>query len=344
MAQNRIRFGVIGTNKISDTIIEAGKRDSRFNLQAVYSRKQETADVFAQKHEIPHTFTSLDKMLSSDLIDAVYIASPNSLHAEQAIQCMRAGKHVLCEKPLASNVKEAHQMIATANKMQVCLMEAMKPTLTPNFLQIKDNLHRVGKLRHYSASYCQYSSRYNRFKAGEHVNAFDLSLSNGAVMDIGIYTIYPMVVLFGKPEKIQAEGALLSTGVDGMGSVNFLYPDGLTAHVSFSKISDSYLPSEIQGEKGTLLIDRINEIKRVEFIQGKYALSDDAAELLVEDISKDAVEGEYFYEIKEFIDLIVNAELESNINSHENSLITLEIIDEIRRQMGVVYPADRVFS
>lgn len=129
----KVRFGIVGTNFISDWVIAGARQDARFELTAVYSRKQETADAFAAKHGIPHTFISLEEMASSPLVDAVYIASPNFLHAEQSILCMQHGKHVLCEKPLASNAREARAMIATSEQYGVTLMEAMKPTLTPNF-------------------------------------------------------------------------------------------------------------------------------------------------------------------------------------------------------------------
>ncbi len=103
---NKIRFGVVGTNFITDWVIAGAREDERFELVAVYSRTQETADAFATKHQIPYTFTSLEEMAQSPLIDAVYIASPNFLHASQSILCMKHGKHVLCEKPFASNARE----------------------------------------------------------------------------------------------------------------------------------------------------------------------------------------------------------------------------------------------
>ena len=136
----KVRFGVIGTNFIVDKVLEAARLDHRFELTAIYSRTQERADEFAKKHNVPHTFTSLEDMLSSNLIDAVYIASPNSRHASQSILCMQHGKHVFCEKPFASNANEVKAMIAAAEKYNVTLMEAMKPTMTPNFSTIKDNL------------------------------------------------------------------------------------------------------------------------------------------------------------------------------------------------------------
>lgn len=335
----KVRFGIVGTNFISDWVIAGARQDARFEVTAVYSRKQETADAFAAKHGIPHTYTSLEEMASSPLIDAVYIASPNFLHAEQSILCMQHGKHVLCEKPLASNAREARAMIAASEQYGVTLMEAMKPTLTPNFRAVQANLKRVGTIRRYFSAYCQYSSRYDKFKEGVVLNAFRPELSNGAMMDIGVYTIYPMVVLFGKPKRIQASGILLSSGVDGQGAVNFSY-DGMNATVLYSKIANSSLPTEIEGEEGNIQLDRVNIISRVTFQPRVAAASGRGTVAEPEDISVAADRDEYYYEVAEFIDLVLAGKRESAVNSHTNSLLTVEIIDEVRRQLGVVYPAD----
>src|SRR5262245_54483913 len=109
-----IRFGVIGTNWITDEFIEAARTVEGFALTEVYSRTQEQADTFFAKHSIPFTFTNLADMAASGELDAVYIASPTSFHAEQAMLLMRGGKHVLVEKPAASNARELTQMIETA--------------------------------------------------------------------------------------------------------------------------------------------------------------------------------------------------------------------------------------
>lgn len=156
---NKIRFGVVGTNFITDWVIAGAKQDERFELAAVCSRTQERANEFAAKYDIPYTFTSLEEMAASPLIDAVYIATPNYLHAAQSILCMKHGKHVLCEKPMASNAYEVKQMIAASRQYSVTLMEAMKPTLTPNFQVLREALPKAGVIRRYFASYCQYSSR-----------------------------------------------------------------------------------------------------------------------------------------------------------------------------------------
>lgn len=337
---DKIRFGVVGTNFITDWVIAGARQDERFELVAVCSRKQETADAFAVKHQIPHSFTSLEEMAQSPLIDAVYIASPNFMHAEQSILCMKYGKHVLCEKPFASNAREAQEMVEASRKYKVTLMEAMKPTLTPNFRAVRDNLSRIGTIRRYFSSYCQYSSRYDKFKEGVVLNAFKPELSNGAMMDIGIYTVYPMVVLFGRPEKIEATGVVLSSGADGQGAVNFVY-EGMNATVLYSKIANSSLPTEIQGEGGNMTLDRINIISHVVVTPRLAATSGKGPAAEPENISATTDKDEYYYEVAEFINLILAGKQESEINSHAHSLITLEIIDEVRRQLGIVYPADK---
>ncbi len=327
----KIRFGVIGTNNITDWFLKGAFMDNRFELMAVCSRSKDKALEFARKHNAPLIFTSLEDMASSSEVDAIYIATPNSLHARHAILCMSHGKHVLCEKPLASNAKEVYAMIEASQRYGVALMEAMKTTLTPNFRYLLSHLNEAGKLRRFFASYCQYSSRYDKLKEGVVLNAFRPDLSNGAVMDIGVYTIYPMVTLFGKPEKIIANGLILPTGVDGQGTVMFRYPD-MEASVIYSKIANSYLPSEIEGEQGTVSIYDIHDFRKMDFhsCPGRELVKWGETEYM----------DEYYYELKEFINVIEAEKTESSINTHSNSLVTIEIIDEIRRQVGVRFPAD----
>lgn len=335
----KIRFGVVGTNNITDRVIAGGREDARFELAAVCSRTRERAEEFAAKHNIPHIFTSLEEMAASQSVDAIYIATPNYVHAAQSILCMNHGKHVLCEKPLASNAREAAEMIAAARKNNVLLMEAMISTLNPNFAIVREEMKKLGTIRRYFSSYCQYSSRYDKFKEGTILNAFKPELSNGAVMDIGIYTIYPMITLFGRPEKIDAQGIRLHTGVDGQGAVNFQYRD-MNATVLYSKIANSALPTEIEGEEGNLLLDKIHITNRVDYIPRRKTEQGKEQDYSSTPIGVPLDHSEYYYEIKEFIDILESGERESAVNSHENSLATMETIDEIRRQMGVHYPAD----
>lgn len=337
---NKVRFGVIGTNFITDWLIEGAKEDARFELSAVCSRSIDTGRAFAAKYGISHVFTSVEDMACSDCVDAVYVASPNFLHASQSIICMSHGKHVLCEKPLASNAVEARRMVEASRINGVCLMEAMKTTLTPNFKTVIEHMGDVGRVRRYFSSYCQYSSRYDRYKSGELPNAFNPTMSNGAIMDIGVYTIYPMVVLFGQPKEVIATGMLLPSGADGQGSAIFKY-EHMDACVIYSKISDSALRSEIQGEEGVLSIGAINHMNDIKFMPRTANLGGGIkGQCCVEDLSARQGHNGYYYEVAEFISLVQAGKLQSKINSHDNSVMTMEIIDEIRRQIGVVFPAD----
>jgi predicted dehydrogenase len=325
-----IKFGIIGTSKIAEQFILAASLSEDFKLSAVYSRTEERGNEFAEKYEIDNVFISLEEMAKSSCIDAVYIASPNSFHAQQATIFLEHNKHVLCEKPIASNIKELEQMINAAKNNNTLLMEAMKTTFLPNYKVIMENLNKLGKLRRGFFNYCQYSSRYDSFKAGKHINTFDPQFSNGSLMDIGVYCIHPAVMFFGIPKDIKSSACMLSSGVDGEGALILTYED-MDVVIMHSKIADSRIPCEIQGEKGSMIIDKINNTESVQII---YRNGEK------EDLSVPQIKENMYYEVKEFIDLIKNNKLESELNSHEQSMKVLEIIEEARKQSGIIYPAD----
>ena len=326
----RVRFAVIGTNTITDQFIKAAMCNDAFELTAVYSRTEARAREFANTYQVKTIYTSLEELAKSDKVDAVYIASPNAYHAKQAILMMQHQKHVLCEKPLASNLAEVVEMIETAKACGVTFMEAMIPTTLPNFAVIKENLHKIGPVRRYFASFCKYSSRYDAYLAGEVLNAFRPELSNGALVDIGVYTLAPLVALFGKPNSIKAHGYLLASGVDGEGTVSLEY-DELLATVMYSKITDSHVPMEIQGELGTLVIDTVQKMTEVKLIKRTGE---------VEIISVPQTTQLMQYELNEFIAAILAGQRESTSNTWEQSINLMGVLDQVREQIGLIYPAD----
>lgn len=325
-----VRFATIGTNWITDKFIESASLVENFSLEAVYSRTDKRAKEFAQKYGVKNTFTDLEKMAKSNMIDAVYIASPNSFHAAQSILFLENNKHVLCEKPIASNVKELKQMINAAQENEVLLMEAMKSTLLPNFQAIRDNLDKIGRIRRIVSNYCQYSSRYDPYKQGKNPNTFNPKFSNGSLMDLGVYCIYPILFFFGAPNSVNANGVALDSGVDGEGIVNLKYDDK-DAVVIHSKITDSALSSEIQGEEGNIVIDEISTLEEVKIV---YRNGE------TEDISCSQAKPIMYYEIKEFIANIESNKLESSINSYKLALEVMKVLERARKQIGVIYPAD----
>lgn len=325
-----VRFGLVGTNWITDRLLAAAKETEGFVAAAVCSRSKARAQEYAAQHGIAHAYDDMEEMAASGEIDAVYIATPNVHHAEQAIMFMRRGIHVLCEKPVASNGAEARRMIEEARRGGVLLMEAMKSPFMPNFQAIGRALPSIGKVRRYVGNYGQYSSRYDAYRAGTVLNAFNPDLSNGALMDLGIYCLYPAICWFGAPLEIKANGLKLSSGADGEGSLLLRYDD-MEAVVLYSKITDSFAPSEIQGEDGCILIEQISQPSRVtvRYRDGR-----------VEDISEPQSELTMKYELQAFVDLVREGGMESDINSHERMLAVLDVMDEARRQIGIVYPAD----
>ena len=326
-----VRFGIIGTSRIVDDFIKSARLNDEFSLEAIYSRTQEQGRLFADKHSVKNVFTSIEDMAQSNLIDAIYIASPNSFHASQAILCMSHGKHVLCEKPIASNRQELLGMVKAARENKVLLMEAIKMTFLPNFQAIEQNLHKIGKVRKFFSNYCQYSSRYDQYKAGIILNAFSPAFSNGSIMDIGIYCIYPAVYLFGRPERISANGIMLESGIDGADSITLHYKE-MEVIISHSKITNSTIPSEIQGENGVIVIDKISIPESVNIIYRDGSC---------ENIQQEQCNDSMYYEVREFISLIKDSKIESHINTLQLSLDVMEIMDSSRQQIGLRFPADR---
>jgi predicted dehydrogenase len=325
-----IRFAVIGTNWISRQFVDAAHETGKYRLTAVYSRSLEQAQTFATDYPVEHLFTSLEEMAQSDAIDAVYIASPNSLHFSQTQLFLSHKKHVICEKPLASNLREVEAAIACARENQVVLFEAFKTASLPNFLVLKQSLAKAGKLRKAFINYCQYSSRYQRFLDGENPNTFNPEFSNGSIMDIGFYCLASAVALWGEPHSVQASASLLASGVDAHGVVVMNYGD-FSVTLQHSKVSDSVLASEIQGEAGSLVIEKISECQKLAFIpRGGKA----------QELTQPQHINTMLYEAETFARLVEESEV--NHPGLAVSRITAKLQTEIRRQTGVVFPADDV--
>ena len=321
-----INFAVIGTNWITEEFVRGTFINNDLKLAAVYSRTLSRAQTFAEKFNVQQSFDNLQTLSQSDCIEAVYIASPNSLHFEQALLMLNSGKHVICEKPLASNIQQVEMLYQAATANNVILFEAYKTAHLPNFTQIKNNLNKIGTLRKAHIHYCQYSSRYQRYLDGENPNTFNPAFSNGSIMDIGYYCIAFTVALFGKPKKIQADAVLLDSGVDGCGSVLLNYGD-FSVTIDHSKISNSSLQSEIQGEQGNILITGISLCEQVTLI------TDTAQDLTLPQHKNSMVEEGSF-----FAKQIREGKMDQT--TVQRAKITSAVITEIRRLTSVKFPAD----
>ena len=322
-------LAIIGTNWISQQFVEAAIQTGEFRLKAVYSREFDKARSFGAPYYAETFYDSLDALGNDPDIDAVYIASPNSLHAPQALQMLKSGKHVICEKPIASNYALAQEMFKCAEENEVVLFEAFMSPYTPNFTVLKESLPTISPLRHAAISYCQYSSRYQKYLNGENPNTFNPDFSNGSIMDIGYYCLGAAIELFGEPNQVQASAFVLPSGVDGCGSVTLAY-DGFNVNLLHSKVSDSLIPSEFQGEQGSVLVDMISTGRGVERI-----LRGQEKEVL----TLPQTENHMFYEAKAFAEQLKLGVIDES--TKQRSLTVAKVLTEVRRQTGVVFPADK---
>ncbi len=322
-------LAIIGTNWISQQFVEAAIQTGEFSLKAVYSREFDKARSFGAPYHAETFYDSLDALGKDPDIDAVYIASPNSLHAPQAMQMLSAGKHVICEKPMASNYALAQDMFKCAEENEVVLFEAFMSPYTPNFAVLKQSLPSIAPLRHATISYCQYSSRYQKYLNGENPNTFNPGFSNGSIMDIGYYCLGAAIELFGEPNQVQASAFVLPSGVDGCGSVTLAYDD-FNVNLLHSKVSDSLIPSEFQGEQGSVLVDMISTGRGVErILRGKEK----------EVLTLPQTENHMFYEAKAFAEQLKLGVIDES--TKQRSLTVAKVLTEVRRQTGVVFPADK---
>lgn len=337
------RFGIVGTGRISDWVLEGAVLDPRFKAVAVCSRSGQTAAAFIGRH--PEAFapdaraySSAEEMFSDPNVDAVYIGTPNSTHYGYAMSAIRHGKHVLCEKPMASSASEVEEMAVAAREHGVLLMEAMISTLQPAFLAAARQIGNIGKIRAASLSYCQYSSKYDDLlRGGVPASSLNPALGGGAIEDIGIYTIYPTVRLFGMPESIcGATSVMLDSpagAVDIQGAALLRYAGGFTVQLTWSKCCDGFAHGEICGEHGNILMDSIHLCTRSEFVPHGTPASGRGARPQPQTLaSADRAVDPYFYEWREFMDCIDSGRGESAVNPMETSVLTRRLMDELKRK------------
>ena len=157
-------------------------------------------------------------MAASDAIDAVYIASPNKLHTAHARVFLEHGKHVICEKPLAAHADEVRALQALAAERGLVYLEAIMFMHLPQRRLLEAALGKIGPVTMAKIDFCQRSSKYDAYLAGNLPNIFNPALETGALMDLGVYCVYPALHLFGEPENMQITARLLDSGATAAAS------------------------------------------------------------------------------------------------------------------------------
>lgn len=259
-----IRIGTVGTGWIVDAFLEGAAQGAPdLRLSAVYSRSLEKGEEFAKRHGVSRVFTDLEEMAASPELDAVYIASPNALHYPQAKVFLEHGKHVLCEKTCVVTCSQLEELYQIADRTGAVFLEAIKVVHLPELELVRSALEKLGDIHLAKFDFSRYSSKYPQYLAGQTPNIFNPKLAAGALMDMGVYSVYPAIALFGRPQKIQADAVFLRTGADGAGSAIFTYEDKLVS-INYSKLSESWQNNTIQGDKGIMIISTIEHLDKVD--------------------------------------------------------------------------------
>ena len=220
-----IRIATVGTGWIVGEFLRGAKEVPEVEYVACYSRGRERGELFAREWGVQKVYTDLEQMAQDDTIDAVYIASPNSLHYEQSKLFLQNGKHVICEKPITVEPEQLEELQQLAQQKQLIYLEALIGVYLPQMQVLKGAVERLGRVHLARFDFSQYSSKYPAYLRGEVPNIFNPKMATGGLMDLGIYCLYPAIILFGVPDKVDAHARFLDTGADASGCVTLQYAD-----------------------------------------------------------------------------------------------------------------------
>jgi predicted dehydrogenase len=248
-----IRIGVLGAAAIVPAALTRPARSvPEAQILAIAARDPKRAEAFARQHHIPRVHQTYSDLLADPNVDAIYNPLPNSLHAEWTIRALQAGKHVLCEKPFASNAQEAEEMAKVARETGLVLSEAFAYRYHPLTARVKDIISNgeLGKVQHIEAQFCFLLPAPNNIR-------FKYELAGGALMDCGCYPVSLIRFLAeAEPNVQRAEAHLFAPQVDHKMSADFSFADGRTAHMVCDMLSPRLFRSllKIEGDVGKLRV------------------------------------------------------------------------------------------
>ena len=247
-----LRWGLLSTARINRAVIPPIRKSKRSRLLAVASRHPQSAEDFAQKWQIPRAHASYEALLADPEIDVIYNPLPNSLHAEWCVRAVQAGKHVLCEKPLAVSLEQMDEMQAASARTGKAITEAFMYRHHPQTLRVKELIESgtIGKLQLIRGAFTYIASRPNDVR-------FDPALGGGCVWDVGCYPIsYARTMIGLEPDEVYGWQTLSPAGIDIHFVGQMKFPGDIYAQFHASFITP-YAPFvEIIGDQGTLYIPK----------------------------------------------------------------------------------------
>jgi len=249
----RLRWGVISTANIGRAAVNPAIQASHNGvLDAVASRDSDRARAFAREHGIPRSHGSYEALIEDPEIDALYVPLPNSMHRDWVIHALRAGKHVLCEKPLALGASDCMEMDAAATESGVKLMEAFMYRFHPRTERVIEMV-RNGRVGDVGAVRSTFTFR---LRSPDNIR-LDPSLGGGALMDVGCYCVNVSRTMVGEePHAVQANARWTDRGVDEVMVGILHFPSGAVAHFDCALTMERCERYEVAGSDGYLEVDR----------------------------------------------------------------------------------------
>ncbi len=319
------RWGIASTGGIAAKMAEALATLPDAEIVAVGSRSQGSADAFAARFGIPHAHGSYADLCADDLVDIVYVASPHNHHHAMTIDALNAGRHVLCEKAFALNARQAGEMVDAARANDRFLMEAMWTWFIPAVVEVRRRVEagEIGRVLVVEANF----GLPILAEDGRHRRA---DLAGGALLDLGIYPLAIARFLLGEPDAVCALGRLTDEGVDALLGGVLHFPSGAIAtfHSTLDGLSSG--DARIVGTDGSIVIE-------TPFWHAHaFAITAGGATQRVE-----IPNAGLAHEAAHAIERIRGGHLESDVMPWATTIANMELMDEIRRQIGVVYPEER---
>ena len=327
-------WGILGTGFIARKMAEALPLVPQSRLYAIGSRNLHTASEFAGQYAVEKAYGSYEELARDPDVDIVYIATPHNLHYENTILCLSHGKHVLCEKPFAVNGREVRGMIEKAKETDRFLMEALWTRFLPNLIKVKEMVDegRIGRI--------------NLLKADFGINIpfnpahrlYNKQLIGGSLLDLGIYPLFLSLLLLGKPKTISARAGIGETGVDYNCSFTLGYEKETLAVMYSSVVAQTDITASVYGENGTIVFDNWWYMP----VPAKHIAQDGKTI----PIHEKSVGNGYNYEAAEMIRCLEKGKTQSEMMSLEFSILLIDTLDAIRKEIGLVYPGhdDRVIK
>jgi len=333
---NPVRIGILGAARIStDALINPSKKLKEVVIAGVASRDSAKASAFARKHSIPKFYSSYEELLNDKDIDAIYNPLPNGLHCEWTIKALEAGKHVLCEKPFASNAEEAEKMKKTADERpELVLMEAVHYRYHPATIRLKEIVSsgEIGSIQSVDASFAiskYLSPLFSQMKSTD--IRFQYNLAGGVMMDAGFYPLNVIRWMVGKEptEVTSATAQLISPQVDSAMEAQLQFDGNVTA-----KLKASFRDSSLIGDISVTVKGDKGQVSMFNFLVPHFYHKITVQVGNTSRVEKVPGESTYYYQLKSFVEQIRGGE--RSTTDAEDAVKNMRVIDAIYEKAGLI--------